>query len=138
MNDSPSLRDASVQDIQLELLRRARWNALDGERVVASLLKHRHLWLAAALDRPGLPNYAEPSHLLMSGLIKLRDMPDNFWNADTLFLLTSTCEQARELARIAEQEDWGGEVHVHVDQQELDRALGSGRQEYGLVEVWWD
>jgi hypothetical protein len=50
MNESQSLRDASVQDIQLELLRRTRFNALDGEQVVASLLKHRDLWLAALLD----------------------------------------------------------------------------------------
>jgi hypothetical protein len=33
MNESLSLRDASVQDIQLELLRRTRFNALDGEKV---------------------------------------------------------------------------------------------------------
>jgi len=38
MNESLLLRDATVQDIQLERLRRARWNALDGERVLAGLL----------------------------------------------------------------------------------------------------
>jgi hypothetical protein len=138
MNDSLSLREASVQDIQLELLRRTCFNALDGEKVSASLLKHRPLWLAALLDRPGVANYAEPSHLLMSGLIKLRDLPDNFWNADTLFILTPTGLQAHELARIAEEEDWGGEIYVHDDQRDIDRALGTGRQEYGLVSVWWD
>jgi hypothetical protein len=106
--------------------------------VVASLLQHRDLWLAALLDRPGVPNYAEPGLLLTAGLIKLRDLPDNYWNADTLFVLTRTHEQARQLARIAEEEDWGGEVQVFDDQQEIDRALGTGRQEYGLMSVWWD
>jgi hypothetical protein len=106
VNESPSLRDASVQEIQLELLRRSCWNALDGERIHASLMKHRDLWLAVLLDRPGVANYAEPSFLLMSGLIKLRDLPDNFWNADTLYILTATHAQAEELARIAEDEDW--------------------------------
>jgi len=57
VNESPSLRDASVQEIQLELLRRSCWNALDGERVHASLMKHRDLWLAVLLDRPGVANY---------------------------------------------------------------------------------
>ena len=66
MNESLLLRDASVQDIQLELLRRTSFNALDGERVCASLLKHRALWTAALLDRPGVPNYAEPGTLLMA------------------------------------------------------------------------
>lgn len=138
MSESLSLRDASVQDIQLELLRRTRFNALDGERIVVSLLKHRDLWLAALLDRPGIPNYAEPRHLLMCGLIKLRDLDDNIWNADTLFILTRTRAQARQLAQIVEEEDWGGEVCVAEDQEEMDLALGTGRQEYGLLWVWWD
>jgi hypothetical protein len=138
MNEALSLREASAQDIQLELLRRTRFNALDGERVHASLLKHRHLWLAVLLDRPGVPDYAEPGPLLLSGLIKLRDLPHNIWNADTLFILTRTHALARELARVAEEEDWAGEVRVYEDQREIDRALGTGRQEYGLVSVWWD
>src|SRR5437660_9258561 len=138
MNVAPSLRDASVQDIQLELLRRTRFNALDGERVCASLLKHRRLWLAALLDRPGVPDYTQPGRLLMAGLIKLRDLPDDLWNADTLFVLTPTHREANELARIAEEEDWGGEVRVYPDQGEIDRAVGAGRMGYGLVSVWWD
>jgi hypothetical protein len=138
MAESLLLRDASAQEIQMELLRRTQFNALDGERVSSSLLRNRHLWLAALLDRPGLPNYAEPGDLLTSGLIKLRDLPANFWNADMLFVLTPTRQQARELARIAEEEDWAGEIRVYEDQQEIDRSLGTGRQEYGLLSVWWD
>jgi hypothetical protein len=138
MNESLSLRDATVQEIQLELLRRSSFNALDGERVVDSLLKHRDLWLSVLLDRPGLANYAEPSRLLMMGLIKLRDLPYNLWNADVLFVLTPTHAQAHELARIAEEEDWAGEVYVDTNQEEIDRALGTGRDEYGLMTVWWD
>src|SRR5438093_516931 len=113
-------------------------NDMEGERIVASLLKHRELWLAVLLDRPGVPNYAEPSHLLMSGLIKLRDLADNYWNADTLFILTRTHSQARALAQIAEDEDWAGEVQVYEDQNDIDQSLGTGRQEYGLMSVWWD
>jgi hypothetical protein len=141
MDESPApsdLRNASVQDIQLELIRRTSFNALDGERVYTSLLAHRGLWTAALLDRPGVPNYAEPRHLLTLGLIKLRDLPTNFWNADTLFVLTRTRDDARELARVAEQEDWGGEVQVYEDQPETDDALGTGREECGLISVWWD
>ncbi len=138
MNEPLLLREASVQDIQLELLRRTRFNALDGEQVCASLRKHRELWTAVLLDRPGVPNYAEPSHLLTAGLIKLRDLPDNLWNADTLFVLTPTRRAAEELAGIAEAEDWGGEVYVYDKQEEMDRALGTGRQEYGLLSIWWD
>jgi hypothetical protein len=132
------LRDASVQEIQLELPRRTRFNALDGERVCASLLTHRTLWLAVLLDRPGVPDYTQPDRLLTAGLITLRDLPRNLWNADTLFLLTPTRRNAEALARIAEDEDWGGEVRVYDDQAQIDRALGTGRRGYGLVSVWWD
>ena len=138
MSNATSLRAATAQDIQLELLRRSVFNALDGERVCASLLQHRHLWLACLLDRPGLPNYADPGHLLMAGLIKLRDLPDNLWNADTLFVLTPTRLAAEQLNAVAAAEDWGGEVTVYTEQEELDRALGTGRQEFGLFSVWWD
>jgi hypothetical protein len=138
MNKAVFLHDASIQDIQLELLRRTSFNALDGEKVYTSLQKHRHLWMAALLDRPGVPDYTKPNLLLISGLIKLRDLPDNIWNADTLFILTRTRALAEELAHIAEEENWAGEVRVYEDQKEIDLALGTGRQEYGLLSIWWD
>jgi hypothetical protein len=138
MNENMKLRDAKAQDIQLELIRRTAFNAFDGERIYDSLTRNRHLWSAVLLDRPGIPNYSEPSNLLMSGLIKLRDLPGNYWNADTLFVLTKSNTDARELARIAEEEDWSGEIHVYEDQREMDMALGTGRQEYGLLSIWWD
>jgi hypothetical protein len=139
MNEHLSLRDASVQDIQLELIRRTRFNSMNGERIVASLHRHRDLWLAALLDRPELADYTKPDRLLMAGLIKLRDLPDNLWNAHMLFVLTQTGEQARKLARIAEEEEWVADVvRVHENQQEIDRALGTGRGQYGLLSIWWD
>ena len=52
--------------------------------------------------------------------------------------MTPSREQARRLAQIVEEEDWGGEVQVFEDQDEIDRALGTGRREYGLMSVWWD
>jgi hypothetical protein len=138
MNEARLLCDATVQEIQLELIRRTQFNAFDGERVAASLLRHCELWKAVLLDRQGRANYATPSPLLMCGLIKLRDLPGNLWNADTLFVLTENHAQARDLAQIAEEEDWGGEVYVYENQDDIDRALGTGRDEYGLLEIWWD
>ncbi|HET6250352.1 MAG TPA: hypothetical protein VFE47_21880 [Tepidisphaeraceae bacterium] len=132
------LRDASVQDIQLELLRRSAYNAMNGQRVADSLLRHRDLWISALLDRQGLPDYDNPGRLLRMGLIKLRDLPENIWNADTLFIHTATHDKARQLARIAEDEEWCGEVVLIESQEEIDGALGTGRDEYGMLYVWWD
>src|SRR5580693_6616043 len=117
MNDSLLLRKATVQEIQLELIRRTRFNAFDGERIYDSLMKHRAYWQAVLLDRPGLANYQKPGHLLTLGLIKLRDLDDNLWNADQLFILTAKREQAVQLARIIEEEDWGGEKPIVYDNQ---------------------
>lgn len=65
--------------------------------------------MAVLLDRPGLP-----------------------------YVLTRSRRGALELARHIKDEDWGGEVYVEEDQPEIDRALGTGRQEYGLLSIWWD
>jgi hypothetical protein len=139
MSNSVLLRDATVQEIQLELIRRTEFNAFHGERIYASLMKHRAYWQAVLLDRPGFANYQKPGHLLMSSLIKLRDLDENYWNADKLFILTAKREQAVQLARIIEDEDWGGEKPiVYRDQEEIDSAFGVGREEYGLLSIWWD
>src|SRR5438046_10200645 len=94
---NPTLRDATVQEIQLELIRRTSFNALDGEKVCASLLKHRDLWQAVLLDRPGVADYSRPRQLLTSGLIKLRDLDGNSWNADHLVILTRTRQPALQM-----------------------------------------
>ena len=138
MERASTLRDASVQDIQLELIRRSTHNAFDGEKVYQSLLKHRELWKAVLLDRTGVANYLKPGTLFMGSLIKLRDLPHNLWNADTLFVLTVSPTAAECLAEIIASEEWGGEVQVHADREETDTALGTGRREYGLLSVWWD
>jgi hypothetical protein len=138
MDESVLLRQATVQEIQVELIRRTCFNAMDGQRVYDSLLKRRDLWLAVLLDRPGVANYAKPGLLLTAGLIKLRDLPDDIWNADTLFILTPTRQAADQWATIVEEEDWGGEVQIYQNQDEIDGALGTGREEFGLLSVWWD
>jgi hypothetical protein len=128
------LPEATIQEIQLELIRRTQFNACDGERVVAALQAHRHLWEAALMDRLGL---SEPGCLPLSGLIKLRDLPSNYWNVDTLYILCSDTARARQLAEIVESEDWGGMVLVHDNEEEVQRSLGTGRR-YAIVSVWWD
>ncbi|MBS1251940.1 MAG: hypothetical protein MAG451_00974 [Anaerolineales bacterium] len=50
-NQDLALADATVQEIQLELIRRARPGAFAGEKVVASLQTHRDLWEAVMIDR---------------------------------------------------------------------------------------
>jgi len=138
MNTNQSLRDATVQDIQLELIRRTRFNTFDGERICDLLERYRSHWRAVLFDSPGLPNFDKPGSLLLSGLIKLRDLDTNIWNVDTVFVLTHTPDQARELEVAFEESNTGAMPRVISDMDETDRALGMMREEYGLLKVWWD
>jgi hypothetical protein len=53
---------------------------------------------------------------------------------------THTAAPQRPASRpaTAPEEDRGGEVRLYTDQAQTDRALGTGRQEYGLLSVCWD
>src|SRR4051812_8762382 len=110
------LTEATVQEIQLELIRRTQYNAFDGERVLAALLAHRELWEAVLLDRPGLRH---GGGLPAMGLIKLRDLSENHWNADTLYVLCPDATRARQLAESAETEGWGELVQIHDNEEEV-------------------
>ena len=128
------LTEATVQEIQLELIRRTRYNAFDGERVYAALMRHQELWEAVLMDRPGLSH----GGLSAMGLIKLRDLSDNHWNVDTLYILCPDARSARRLADNAESEGWGELVQVHDGQEAVGRALGSSHSEQAIVSIWWD
>jgi hypothetical protein len=133
-----TLRDATVQDIQLELIRRTRFNTFDGEIICALLAKYRDHWQAVVFDRHGYPDYRKPGQLLMGGLINLRDLDRNIWNVDSVYVLTHTPEQARILAEAFEESGTGAMPIVYEDQEEIDMALGIMRQMCGLLKVWWD
>ena len=48
MEESQRLTEADVQDIQLELIRRAQHNALDGKRIFEDLQSHQDWWMRTA------------------------------------------------------------------------------------------
>lgn len=129
------LGEATAQDIQLELIRRWQFNSFDGPAVAARLFEHRELWEAVMMDRLALSNFG---NLPAMGLIKLRDLPFNEWNVDTLYLLAPDKEAAKKLAEFFRMEEWGGMVSVYDDPQDVDNALGSGRETRAIVAIWWD
>jgi hypothetical protein len=59
-------------------------------------------------------------------------------HANTLYVLTPDAASATRLAKVAKKDKWGGELSVHSDQEDVDSALGSGREERAVVVVWWD
>jgi hypothetical protein len=130
------LTEASTQEIQLELIRRRRFNLFDGPKIVTSLRRHRALWQAVLMDRLGFVSEGESGQHW--GLIKLRDLPRNHWNVDDMFILTESIGQARELQRIAEEEQWQADnVTLMEDESARTRALGTSSPGY-IVSFWWD
>ncbi len=130
-----ALGDATAQDIQLELIRRRQFNAFDGPRVAAALLEHADLWEAVMMERFALSN---PGRLPSLGLIKLRDLPDDEWNVDTLYILARDRQSAKALAEIFNMDEWGGMVSVHDDREDVDSALGGCWGQKAVVAIWWD
>ncbi len=123
--ETPRLTEATVQEIQLELIRRSQHNAFDGEQVFQGLLEHRDWWEAVLLD----------NHPVMQ-LIKLRDLPENIWNTDTLYVLATNEQNARRLAEMGEE--WAAEA-VTYSRDETEHKLGTGGLEHQrLVTFWWD
>src|SRR5438552_5391679 len=92
------LATATVQDIHLELIRRSEHNAFHGARVLADVLSHRQDWQAVLFDTYGLAT----DRGLPARLVKLRDMVDNDYNADTLYILAVDEAAAHRLAALAE------------------------------------
>jgi hypothetical protein len=133
------LSDATIQDIQLELIRRRRFNEFDGRVIVESLEGHRDLWIAAYMSRFGVVNDDHPDWFSFGSLICLRDLRHNHWNVDTLVVLTEDIEHARLIAGLAEREVWNAdEVLVQDNEEELSMALGIGPCPYRAVSFWWD
>ncbi len=117
-----SLEDATLQELQLEIIRRSMHNDFDGKKVYDYLTEHTELWTAVLLDR--------------NDLIKLRDLSKNFWNADMLTILTPDASSAYRLAEVA-QEEWIGMATVY-DEDAADRELGGAEEGQAVVSIWWD
>lgn len=125
------MSEKTVQELQFELMKRASFNGFSGEQVVKDLKKNKGLWKGAFMFM--LPAY-EPINL-----IPLRDIEDNEWNVDTLFINTNK-KNLTELLRIVST--WNAdEVEVEKGKKACD-FLGSWSKEMEentrIIKVWWD
>ncbi|CAN5363343.1 hypothetical protein BH11PLA2_BH11PLA2_38570 [soil metagenome] len=134
---SVDLTDATVQEIQLELIRRRRFNQFDGQKTHDFLMKHRDLWIGVTMDRFGYIS-EKADAAAHWGLIKLRDLPGNRWNVDTLVVMTATRDQAHQLAKLIEESDLEADTVEVESEANTGMALGSSPTNRGLVSAWWD
>ena len=118
-------RAERLQGLNFELIKLSSYNRFDGEQVVADLMAHRSLWLAAVMT-----DGADSS-------LMIRDIDRGYWNVSTLFLKTST-RYLSDLMQIIR--DWHADDISVLDENEADQMLFH----YGLttdqriVRLWWD
>jgi len=123
-----------VQRLYFELLRRARFNLLDGERVVRDLLEWRDLWYSATAARLPFPSQ---QNRLPIDLSLLRTTRWNSWPADTVYIWTND-EYVTQLKELIEERWEASEIAVLLpDDVELINA-NLFKENNRVLFVWWD
>jgi hypothetical protein len=123
--ENRKLSEASIQEIQLELVRRWGFNEFDGKEVYADLMSNSHLWQGVVMDS-SFP------------LVKLRDMVDDgLWNVDLLYIWAKDEQCAQQLLEFGEK--WRAASAEICSTEEMNELMGTlGRKERRLVVMWWD
>lgn len=124
--ETVSLAEADLQQIQLELIRRASFKQFDGNRVAADLLRYRRLWRGALMESS-------------NSLVTLRDMVEYAhrpWNVDTLYILAADHLSAVKLYELAEA--WNADTVEICFASEANDLLGTTDEDWWLVQAWWD
>ena len=136
------LKDNPAQEIQFQRLRLGSFNSFDGDLVADSLKANYKLWDSFLFGRFG-----------PCSLIELRDLPEGYLNADTLYILTSKKRWPALKKVIAKWDaDEIGYLAADGTHEGIPPDFGDGRfrnnlsMEMGgggnkdsiLVRVWWD
>ena len=123
--ENAKLSEASIQEIQLELIRRWGFNEFDGKEVYADLMSNCQLWQGVVMDS-SFP------------LVKLRDLvDDDLWNVDLLYIWAKDEQCAQQLLGFGEK--WRAASAEICSAEEMNELMGThGRKERRLVVMWWD
>jgi|SRR5450759_1859077 len=110
----------NTQELQFELMKKASFNNFHAEQVIRDLKANTHLWDAALMDQPNL--------------IKLRDLPEDIWNVNTLYILTGIkSDQLSELARL-----WNPSSLRWIEGDEASIRLGAYVSGDYILCIWWN
>lgn len=134
---------ASINEIQrlhLELFRHARFNLLDGERVVRDLLAWRDLWYSVLPTRfpYSFNTQDDKQYHPYTELSMLRHVRWESWPADTLYIWTND-EALLQLRQRIEERWEPSEVEViSPDADEEMRFTHLDDEHDRVLFVWWD
>jgi len=117
----------TIQEMELERIKRTCFNEMDGATIAASLEANRGLWRGVIIDR------IVPSEDASMSLIKLRDIEQDYWNVDTLFILVQP-QQKEKMEALART--WKADAVFWIAPQTAARMLGGDADL--VLQVWWD
>lgn len=127
----------TVQQIQLEIIRRGGYNAFRGDRVYAWLASHRSAWVSAAFGR--LRTKVKDRRAVIESLTRFNtvtELVDDGWNADELWLVAPDAAAAERLRTVA-QVHWFADNVTTLTEEEARRVAGV-ESPAQVVELWWD
>lgn len=130
----PKISITHVQKLNLELIKLASFNGFNGPGIARELLKHKDKWDAVVMDRC---SFSSKKQEVCIDLIKLRDIPENYWSVDDLFIL---CKPGEEAAIAALGAEWGADRCEIWDVEKTQHALGfwDKNDKRKIVDFWWD
>lgn len=111
-----------VQELMLRLMELASFNNFDGFEVVKWLRENRDLWDGVVM--------------LRGDLIMLRDIKDDSWNVDTVYILASGHDDDKLFTAI--ENSWGADEVSYLSEEEASHELGQWPCKQKVIMVWWD
>jgi hypothetical protein len=139
-------RISDAQEAILQLLERANFNNLAGERISKDLRNHASLWRSVYFTSASIEQNRQGQWVFgraRQDFINLRDLPAGTLHFDTLLLLPVVGEQ-EALMRLAST--WSSDIVQWIDVTEAGRVMGGKRsvREYlsdpsrVILYLWWD
>jgi hypothetical protein len=134
----PDLSQYTVQEIQLALIYKNRFNAFDGEIVAKFLIEYQDLWLAVIMDHTYAHPHQAAKFLLLPQLFKLHDLSET-WHVDELFVLCKEDASRDKLIALGAERHLWEEIYRYSDREMEVMFFGHlPNKQYKLFSVWWD
>lgn len=119
----PEKKISEKQEIQLDILAKTNFNFFNGKKIAQWLRENHKMWRAVLLPLDPL---------------SLRDLAENYWHADTLYIYPEDgwgfkLEEVMKEQFGADETRWiGGESAANLlGDSEIDGS-------YVILEAWWD
>jgi hypothetical protein len=120
----PSAKISKAQKFQLDLIARTNFNFFNGKKIVELLKENRRMWRSVYLPLKS---------------ISLRDLEDNWWHADMLYIYAEEGWQ-HSLEKLVREQFHADEIHWIGGSNAAD-MLGISKLERTsnvILSAWWD